>query len=147
MKNSVKRFVSEADNLFITAQEVGMSQALLLHYLTERVHNPMGQKSEKGRALFTQAERAYVQGFIAAKFDEITKNRTAYYYSIGGKLYASRLCDASEAIPHYYQSLGSSFVADARLGAIYWKGTNKVYGGQYEETKDVTCKQIVTKSQ
>lgn len=119
--------LSKVNTIFTTAKMCGWNQTKILEVLNSDVHSVLAEKQPSGRAKFTKADKAYIQGYIAAKFDAIVKHETAYYYNIGGKYYAAHKRDATESIPHYYDVFGHNFVADAKDGAIYWKNTDKKY--------------------
>lgn len=127
MTTTFSRILSNVNYIFTTAKMCGWNQTKILEVLKSDVHSVLAEKQPSGRAKFTKADKAYIQGCIAAKFDAIIKHETAYYYNIGGKYYAAHKRDATEAIPHYYDVFGHNFVADAKDGGIYWINTDKKY--------------------
>lgn len=127
MKTALSFILSKVNITFTTAKMCGWNQTQILESLNSDVYSALAEKQPSGRAKFTKADKAYIQGYVAAKFDAIVKHETAYYYNIDGKYYAAHKRDATEAIPYYYDVFGHNFVADAKDGSIYWKNTDKKY--------------------
>lgn len=68
---------------------------------------------------------SYLEGYFAAKREELYKYHLGYYYRVKGQLYS-----ANSADPDYYGKHGikSSFITLNHCdGGHYWKGTDKKF--------------------
>lgn len=118
------RFAAMVVEFIRTARIMKPTHAQIHGQFMSGIYATMSAKSESGRARYTAADRAYVQGAFDVLLNQLWQEVEFVYRDAAGNIYGTH----RDSIYPYWQDAGLDGAAvNSMESAHLWKGTDKVF--------------------
>ena len=127
---SFTQIETRINDIFEMAEICKWHSQKLTERLNDQITFPLNYKTPAGRRKHSVWLAGYAAGYIAAKRNDIWRNKVEFCYLVDGVLYSTHTASTRPTTEQFYARGEGSKLADS-YGAHYWIGSDKPFSGDY----------------